>query len=219
MVDVQYKNLSITGYRGHTVPNLFIQQTVASDSLAVIFPGYHYTCDMPILYYSSMLLLGRSMDVLQMKTDYTSTAFQSAPLEEKKDWLSSDGLAGLRAGQAQHAYNHLVLLGKSLGTLVLTYLTTQDLPPSTRMVWFTPLLRRQELVDSALRSRYQSLYMLGNNDPNYDPSAMKRIQGTTGAVTRVFESANHSLEIPDQIHASLQIMVELLMALGDFLDH
>lgn len=218
MADFQYSNLSIAGHHGQPVPNLFLRQTTTTDSLAVIYPGLHYTCDMPVLYYPSMLLAGRSADVLQMKTDYTSSAFHSASPEEKMEWMSVDGLAGLRAGREQRDYKHLILIGKSIGTLVLASLISQDLPTNTQIIWLTPLLRRPELVKFAQRSSYASLYLLGSSDPNYDPTALKRIQGATGASIRVFDGANHSLEIPGQIHASLQIITELLESIGDFLD-
>jgi len=51
--------LPIRGYRDEAVPNHFQRQDDATDHLALVLPGFGYTCDMPLLYYTVGHLLDR----------------------------------------------------------------------------------------------------------------------------------------------------------------
>jgi hypothetical protein len=41
----------------HNVPNTFFHQEINNGHLALILPGLNYTCDMPLLYYATQIML------------------------------------------------------------------------------------------------------------------------------------------------------------------
>ena len=213
-----YTTISISGYNGKSVPNVFLQQKESADTLAIMFPGLRYTCDMPLLYYPSRLFAQRGADVLQVNSDYTQPEYQSASQGEQADWLTADAQAALRAGKAQRNYKRLILMGKSIGTLALAHLVSKSIEKGTITIWLTPLLRQQPLVSAALLFKGPALYIAGTGDPIFASGPMQRIQDATGAETLIVEGADHSMEIPGDLLQSIQIMERILRGTANFLD-
>ncbi len=70
MISYTITSVKIAGYEQAPVPNTFFRQDGPTDHLALIFPGYGYTPDMPALYYPMALLRDLGADVLQVRYDY-----------------------------------------------------------------------------------------------------------------------------------------------------
>jgi pimeloyl-ACP methyl ester carboxylesterase len=174
---------------------------------------------MPLLYYSSRLLLERKCDVLQLRPDYQNRAFQAAPQEERLEHMYADAAAGLQAGLDQGAYKKLVLVGKSIGTLGMALLLNEfeDLG-SPVTIWITPLLREVLVVDAALACSAPSFFMVGTADSTFDPAVLGYIQKKTGAQAWTAENANHSLELPQNPLAFLDLLRDGMGILSTFLD-
>lgn len=213
-----YTTISIKGYAEKSVPNLFLRQNKPADTLAILFPGLRYTCDMPLLYYPSRLFAQRAADVLLVNTDYTQPEYQSASQSEQADWLTSDAQTALRTGKAQGNYKRLILVGKSIGTLALAHLISTPLGEGAITIWLTPLLRQQSLVSAALLFKGPALYVAGTGDPIFASGPMQRIQDATGAEVLIVEGADHSMEIPGDPFQSIQVMERILRGISAFLD-
>ena len=218
MTEIEFQSLAITGYRQQTVPNQFLRQINHTDALAVIYPGFHYSCDKPLLYYITDLLTEHGMDVLQLRTDYATADFRNLSDMDRLAWLSGDALAGLNTGLAQREYTRLILVGKSIGTLSLAYLTTQDIPKYTELIWLTPLFHRPEMVNAAAKSRHKSLHIIGDADPNYDTEALSKISQSSFAQVQIVEGVNHSLDNPNDVTASIWKMADIMHGVADFLN-
>jgi len=217
MAEIEIGNLVIAGQRGEPVPNRFLRQAGAANELAVILPGLNYTCDMPLLYYPTRLLMERGADVLQLHADYTAPAFQSRSRLEQVAQLGQEAREAIKAGWAQRAYSRLVLIGKSIGTLGLAYLVTQASYAGATTIWLTPLLRQPWLVQSAMQCSGPALFVAGGGDATYDPVALNMIQDANHAQALILEQANHSLEIPGDPSGSIRLMGKIIDVMGRFL--
>ncbi len=222
---IRFSTLPITGHNAIPLANLFIHQEEPAKHLALVLPGLGYNADMPLLYYPSRLLLERNCDVLQIRPDYQGRAFQTAAYEDRLEWMFADALAGLQAGLAQTAYQKLVLVGKSIGTLGMALLLSRDrdsgadpLLSRSVTVWITPLLHETVVVEAALGCAAPSFFMAGTADSTYDPATLAYIQKKTGAQAWLAEKANHSLELADDPLASLELLTQGMRALSTFLD-
>lgn len=213
-----YTTISIQGYAEKSVPNLFLRQSQPADTLAILFPGLRYTCNMPLLYYPSKLFTRRAADVLQVNRDYTQTEYQSASQSKQADWFTGDAWAALQAGKQQGNYRRLILVGKSIGTLALAHLVNRPLDENTATIWLTPLLRQQSLVSAAMHFKGPALYIAGSGDPLYASDPMQHIQEATGADKLIVDGADHSMEIPDDPFRSIQILEPILQRIAAFLD-
>ncbi len=222
MAEFKIATLNLAGYAGLPVPNRFFRvgqpDKTGHKALALILPGLNYTCDMPLLYYPAKLLMGRRADVLQVHSDYTTSIFQTADRQKQAVWLATDAKAALRAGQTQDTYSHLVLIGKSIGTLALASLVTEEFGLPAVAIWLTPLLIQPRLVESAASSQLPGLFIASRADPTFDASALEHISRQAAAEVLLFENANHSLEIPGDVFRSLDILRQVNHGLQSFFD-
>jgi dienelactone hydrolase len=216
---VEKTRLSIEGPDKSPLPNRFYRQENGGAShLALILPGLLYTCDKPLLYYPTQLLLWRGADVLQLWRDYSSPDSASASREEQAGSLMSDCQALLEAGRSQKDYAGYILVGKSLGTIGLAYLLSQLAGETVAAIWLTPLLQQPRLVQAAANAPAPGLFIAGSGDPNYDAQAMARIRQATGAESLIIQGADHSMEIPGDMTRSLFVMQKIMQGVADFLD-
>lgn len=211
-------SLEIPGARGHRVDNKFYQHEEAVDKFAVIFPGLGYTCDKPMLYYTSKLLLARGYDVLQLWTDYNDPAFDELPRAEQTFQLIEDGKALLAAGLQVKNYSNLLLAGKSLGTLTMTFIISEDLRYSSeKTIWFTPLMHLPPVSRAILDLSGKAFVAGSDSDLTYESQAVADLQSNTNVTTLTIRQANHSLEIPGDPIRSIQIISQVMAQLAAFL--
>jgi len=211
--------LEIAGFAGKPIPNRFFRQEQAADRLGVVFPGLGYNCDMPLLYYPTKLLVERGADVLQLRPDYNVPEFLSLSGEERARWAFADATAALQATLAEHRYQHVTLVGKSIGTMALAHLVaTEAQLASAVTVWLTPLLRIPQVAEAAGRFRGPALYVAGTADPNFDADATARVQQVTGAEALIVQGADHSMEIRGDVLRSAAILQQVVHAIAGFLD-
>jgi hypothetical protein len=219
MPQIEYLSLNIKGHGGTPLPNRFLKQAGRAGGLAVFLPGLNYMCDNPLLYYTANLLVARGVDVLQLWANYAVPEHQSLSKGDQLKWLLDDAGALIAAGRGQRDYGHLILVGKSIGTLTMGALFGQfDSLADASSIWFTPLIRYPFVVEGALHARGKALFLAGTADATYDAGAMARIEAREGARVMVVDDANHSLEIPGDTPHSLDVMKNIVQTVGTFLD-
>jgi len=212
--------LDIRGHRGQAVPNTFFAQDSETHHLAVIFPGLGYTAHMPVLYYPRRLLLERGADTLLVEYDYRGRVGFRMPRNPESDrWFFDDVAAACAAGLGQRPYFGVTLVGKSLGTLAMGYLLTEDARLSrARCVWLTPLIRDDRLRAQMRRASGHSLFVIGTADSHYDPGYLEEVQLASGGESVVIQGADHSLEIEGDTVGSIRAVEQTVRVMQRFLD-
>lgn len=215
----QYTISCLEVYAHQEIPlsNKFIKHKTPSDRLALIFPGLRYTCDMPLLYYSTELLLERGCDVLQLWIDSEAPEFERISQAELTQQLLEYSEALLIAGKNGGTYNDLLLVGKSLGTLTMTLMLTNDqafLNETT--IWFTPLVNLPPVSQVMLSLSGPAFIAGGDADPTFEQEAVSQIKAKPNTTVTVLKDANHSLEIPGDPIRSLQILSRVMIDLAGF---
>ena len=218
MAEFEVISLPLIGYGSRDISNRFFSQLDPAEELAILLPGLNYTCDMPLLYYPTRLLLGRGADVLQLFTDYTTPAFQGASPREQAKRMAEDARAALHTGRSQRLYRRLILVGKSIGTLALAQLINEENCVDATTIWLTPLLRQPPVVRAASRCTGPALFVVGTGDATYDPAVLEKIRQQTNAQALVIESVDHSLELRRDPITSLQVMQTVVRGIADFLN-
>ena len=211
-------SLSITGYDGEPLKNTFFKPEIPQQGLAVLFPGQGYTCAMPLLYYPTRLLVSAGVSVLWVEYNYTQkAAYPALSSEERLRWISHDASAAVQAARAHAPHPRCVLIGKSLGSFALAHLALNEPALKTSaFVWLTPLVRNPFVQQAFAEAAPRSLLILGDADPHYDAEQLERARQSSGAQVLLIPRANHSLEIPGDIPATLQAVQMALDAVSAF---
>ncbi|HWQ05426.1 MAG TPA: hypothetical protein VN452_08735 [Longilinea sp.] len=217
----QPSQLSIASVNSRPLSNLFFPADHSKHWLALVLPGLGYTADMPLLYYSKMLLVNRGVDVLQLMPATRSEEFQALDAESRINWLRSEMLAGLDAGLAQNSYAGIVLVGKSIGSIsVAAVLSTAESRLPTCVAWLTPLFRERIVMEAALSCKGPSFLLCGGADSTFEPDKLELIlKSNQRAVALVINGADHSLEIDGEEERTFQALQQGMQALGSFLDN
>jgi hypothetical protein len=210
--------LDVTGYSGEPVPNRLLRPQGAIDRLAVLLPGIAYTLDMPLFYYAQHLLIEQGWDVLRVEYAYSErNAYRSLSDEERARWLFADATAAYRAGIVQRAYQEIMLIGKSLGTLAMGHLLTAERPTlPTRGIWLTPLIGLPVLREQIAEFGGRSLFVIGTADSHYDSEVFKSLCDATHGESVVIDGADHGMDIQGDPVASVRAMERVVEAMARF---
>lgn len=213
------ETLDVVGYRNEVVPCTFFRQDHCTKHIAVLFPGFGYSGQMPLLYYPRQLLLGSGADVFVVGYNYPERPeFLSASVEDRDLWLGTDSIAAYKSAAAQRNYERVTLVGKSIGTRAIGHLLAADEKlPSLRCVWLTPILRNDLLCAQIMQRPHQALFVVGTADSHHIPEKLAEVQEATGGEALVIENADHSLEIKDDILHSIQVMAGIIAEMQKFL--
>ncbi len=211
------KPIRIIGHRGR-VPNTLYSQENKTEKIAIVFPGSGYTCQMPLLYYTTNLLMESGYDVLQVNYFYKKN-FWSLPENKKDEWFYSDIEAVYDALQNK-GYKTMALVGKSMGTLALSHLLQhRNIPEGTRLIWLTPILTDSQLLQRFMQGYKgkKSIFITGNADNYFNADVLKNIKEMSNSEIVVIPHADHSLEIGGDCVASLETLKLVLNKIEDFL--
>ena len=211
-------SLDISGNHERAVANQFIQQERASEKLAIMYPGLRYSCDKPLLYYTTELLLSRGYDVLQLWSNYGSSEFNQLSQAEQTVQLIQDGHALLNSGIQSGTYSQRLLCGKSLGTLTMAFILNEDQNlTSATTVWFTPLIHLPPVSQAILNIEAPAFVAGSQADSTFSAGPADQIISMSAATTFVIDHADHSLEIPGDTLNSLQILNQIMVKLSEFI--
>ncbi len=216
---MQTTTLPICGYRDEPVPNRFHCQDAETDHLALVLPGFGYSCDMPLLYFTVSHLLDQGTDVLQVEYDYSRRAhYRTHDADERLRWLLADVTAAWRVVLGQRPYRRFTLIGLSLGTRALPpLLTTEPRLRDARTIWFSPLWHEDAVGAHLRRGAHPALVVIGTADPAYDEALVATLRAGGGGEVLVVPDADHGgLEVPGDVVRSVQVVERAIRAVQRF---
>lgn len=183
---------------------------------ALLLPGGGYGAIGPVLRFPTLALEQRGVDVTVLS--------YPKPLPEtldRDDCRAFDLAVRDRIQRAvdDEPCDELTFVAKSRGTMVLGSIGSElRLPLGVNVIWLTPVFHLDYVREGAARSGWRSLVVLGGADPYYtaDTAAHDEVVSALGAKLLVIESADHALEVPNDVIATLRAMERLAIAVLDF---
>ena len=211
--------LKIKGYNGRLVKNRFFKQSDDPHEVALVFPGLKYNSRMPLLHYSIKTILTSGLNVLTVDYDYSNTPeFMKQSQETRSDWLIEDVEAALKVITEDKNQKVVCLTGKSLGTLALGYLLeTHENLRDAKTIWLTPHIKNPELMEQMLTHMKDAVMVVGTKDSHYDRDIVDRLNATTQLSGIIIDGGNHSLEREGDVPQSLQVLMQIVAILRQFL--
>jgi hypothetical protein len=166
----------------------------------VVLPGVRYFSQAPLLWYTREAAQAHGWSVLELS--------ERAPANEDPfEWLLDRAARALDATEART----VAVAGKSLGSAAAPLAADREL----LAVWLTPLLTRPEIVEALNRTSAPTLLVGSPADPSWGDG-----QRPTGDALEVMEldGLDHSLQVPGDPLASLDVLREVTVGIGSFLD-
>jgi hypothetical protein len=166
----------------------------------VLLPGVRYFSQAPLLWFAREAAQARGWSVLELS--------ERAPGDQEPfAWMRERAERALDATEA----GTVVVIGKSLGSAAAPIVADRALAA----VWLTPLLIRPDVV-SALRASTAPVLLVGSAA---DETWANGEQPGGDAVEVVeFEGLDHSLQVPGDPLASLDVLGQVTERIGAFLE-
>ncbi|MFW9849284.1 MAG: hypothetical protein ACFFF4_09090 [Candidatus Thorarchaeota archaeon] len=210
--------LDIRGHDGKDIMNSLLKQKSGPGPISIIFPGLHYNVDMPLLYYSTGVLLESGHSVLSVDTSYSHKKdFMEGTSQERSKWMFEDARAVFEAVSKLDGYSLAVLVGKSLGTIQIGYyIENYNIMQNSRIVWLTPLLKQEWLVQQMTAHKGKSLIVIGSADPHYSDEILGTIVEVGRSELLTVIQGNHSLDVPGGLLESMKQLTDVVSKMRDF---
>ncbi|RYC14271.1 alpha/beta fold hydrolase [Nocardioides zhouii] len=175
----------------------------ASRGVALIAPGRAYSPSAPLLELARRALLQHGFTVQQLWWDSTTRGDDDEP----EPWVRRH----VQAAHAAEDADHVLVVGKSLGTLAASYAAELGLDA----IWFTPLLVEPEVAEAIAANAGRQLLVGGLADDLWDP-AIARELAEAGCEVLEVPDADHSLATDDAVRTA-EIHLEVARAVEAFL--
>lgn len=217
---LQTKVGQAVGPSGQSVRYTRIQPS-ASRSRAVCFfcPGASYLFDKPYLHYATMLLLGRGVDLVHIEyASKSNPAFSELTMAERSRWLQEDVNAVVENVLAEHPYEQMLFLGKSIGTMPIAEgLLPNPVFEKAAAILLTPILTSEQLAAHLLAAEQPVFLAIGRDDHFYQEELLERLEATKPNLRLcVVPNANHALEIGWDVQSSIAALERVMGELDEF---
>jgi hypothetical protein len=203
------------GYRKNQVNYTLLHQQ--SSKLAILLPGRGYSVEAPLLFYSTGLLFSKGYNVLHINYQYDNQEFSQLSPEEQTQQIRVDVDSVIDEVLADDRYDEYCLIAKSIGTIGLSHLVTQDRFKTSKTVWLTPLLTRDKVFQAMLHSHQECLSIIGDSDPIFQADLYEKLQANKNMSLICIERANHSLEFDHDIFNSIDVLKQVLKEIDYFM--
>ncbi|MCT2998540.1 hypothetical protein [Propionibacterium freudenreichii] len=182
----------------------------------LVIPGVRYSCDRPLLNWTSTIAHQHGWWVQQAQWELTPQTNQEEIIARALELLDHD------APDADQT----MVVAKSMGSRAASTASANGWCG----IWLTPLLDVEEVRAALLEYHGPSLIAGGSIDPHWGPDDSVRTVhiGHAGDIEGEFDElgtswvdvagANHSLEVPDDWRASLAVQRSLFELADGFID-
>lgn len=214
------ENLDIIGHNERTISNTLLRTTEKPGPTAIVLPGLRYNVDMPMLYYATGILIEAGYGVLSVDTRYSSVeGFMSASDKERAEWMFKDAEAVFHAVNALEGCKLSVLVGKSLGTIMIGHLI-HAFPEmdSKKVLWLTPLIQNSWVLGQMIAHKGRSFVVIGTADPNYSDESVAKLTEKGRCEVMVVTQGNHSLDVPGGVLVSMEQLKSIMEEFKRFIN-
>jgi hypothetical protein len=207
---------SAAGYRNQPVSFQLIKQNKQASSLAVMLPGRGYTVQGPLFHYSTGVFLNKGFDVLHVNYDYNTVQSESLTLEEEIKQITQDVNSVLDHILIDQPYEDYTLIGKSLGTIALSSIVNRMAFKNAKIVWLTPLLQLDYVMEMMLFSTQNGLCIIGDEDPCYISEKFEKLKEKENMHTLLIPGTEHSLNYSDRPVDSIDVLKKVITKISNF---
>lgn len=174
-----------------------------SRGLALVAPGRAYPPSAPLLDFARQALLQHGFTVVQLWWDSTTRPGGEHP----GSWVRRH----VEAALAEESADHVLLVGKSLGTRAAAVAAERGLDA----IWFTPLLVDPEVAEAIGANAGRQLLVGGLADDLWD-AAVARELAEAGCDLLEVPDADHGMGTPDAVRTA-EIHLEVARSVEAYL--
>jgi predicted alpha/beta-hydrolase family hydrolase len=176
-----------------------IRHDSGADRYAVVLPGMVYPTRAPVLWFAREAAMALGLSAIEVLGEPVEHADQVG-------WLRECAQAAIAAAGTAH----VVVIGKSLASLLAAEISDQDLPAA----WLTPPLSEPSMIDALGGVHTPALLLGGTADPMWKRDA---IPDRPALQIVELPGVDHALQVSGDPAASLDALRQMTDALTGWL--
>lgn len=185
--------------------------------LCVLLSGTNYLYDKPLMYYTNMVMLQQGYDVVQVNYTYEDSFFEQ-PVAVIATQILKDVQSVIVDVCKRADYDDILFVGKSLGTIPMSFHFSQKQAIHPKLIMLTPLLQQEEVYTKLLEIENELLLIIGDADPHYDQQKVAILNEKDNVSVLVISDANHSLDVvPNDMEKSLASLTKTMQRIRAFI--
>ena len=169
-----------------------------NDSLVVLFPGGNYSCEKPLLYYARKVAIEAGHDVLTIA--YSKMLSKNDICEETINIVSDEVFNTMKNCNFEK-YKNIYFISKSIGTEVAGNIASRLGYERVKSLYLTPI---RGTIKHILK--FKCIAVVGTKDKFFTDDCIDLIKKIKHVDLTLFEDANHSLEIYNDIDKTINII-------------
>lgn len=206
----------VSGYKEMSISYNYFTRDHA-DGLMIVLPGSGYTAQAPLLHYAKHFSVQLHYDLLQVTYDYNDKAYDDFTNEELGEAIKYDVNTVIDAILEKKSYLNYCFIAKSLGTIGLSTEMNREEFKNAKAVWLTPLIHREDVLASLVKSQQKGLSIIGDADRIYSEERMAMIQQNPYMVSKVVPQVGHALDVEGDTLKSIEVLKEIMSDIQEFI--
>ncbi|WP_232311181.1 alpha/beta hydrolase [Robertmurraya korlensis] len=171
-----------------SIPFSLIEQTEQTNNLVIVLPGAGYTTQAPLLRFTTSLFYNKGFDVLHINYSYNRQELSELNEED----FARDVQLVINNAIKNKKYCKYYVVGKTVGTIALSYLLNNTMFKEARVVWLTPLLQKDRVYNAMINSDHKGLCIIGDKDSCFIEDRFVRLKNNPNLILKVVDGGNHS---------------------------
>lgn len=178
-----------------------------SNTLKIFFPGVRYSCDRSLLHFLDKYIDGESIYL-----DYSCRQNADTIDDFQKEIENDVALAQQKLSSIDwNKYGEIILIGKSIGTVVASKIREYFSLTRARFICLTPL---NETIPFLKQTDF---IVTSKKDTYIDVEPLIKKQFIFPFLT-IYEDMPHSLELPNDYHRTIVVLGEIIDLALNYLD-
>jgi hypothetical protein len=202
-----------------TIPYTWIRSKSPKKRICIMLPGLGYSTQRPLFHYATSMCIQENIDVFHINYHFNKNEhFIALSRVEQDAWMYEDVKAVVDEVLQESEYEQQIWLCKSIGTIPMALEWTQkNFIHHSVGVWLTPLLKDDNVYNAILNTELPSLCVIGDQDPHYIKERLSSLEKNELVRVVVIPDADHSLEIQEDVSATIDSMKEIINNIQDFI--
>lgn len=171
--------------------------------LAVLFPGWGYGQEKPLLYYGNEAMVQQGYETLRLSYG-NLTQDERYSIEERRENIKKKVLSEL-AQVEWETYDKVIFLSKSIGTVMAGIAEKELGLKNVYQIFLTPLPQTLPFFKAG-----KCKVFAGTKDKYLGAEELRNYCEEHGIFYRQFEGVGHSMEDTQDVLRSLEIMKEIV---------
>lgn len=196
--------IEINGRKHHNFSIKLSEENAGASHIALLLPGVGYRLENPIFYFVQQLLIDRGYQIAAVDYAYDKVeGFRDFSFEEIMEILGNDATSIGEALSQLPNHNSKLVVGKSLGTVLMANLMDQGFIKNSKLAWLTPSSKVPQVPNNIQEHAANSYVCIGTADKGYEKAVYQAFE-KAGATVTILDDLAHVLECENDVPKSIQ---------------